>query len=572
MIEIEGTGASVTFYPNDRDKTYEAILAKCKELGTDLTLGGDDGKEQDSDVKYERHNIDTQLTQIYREYYEEREKKQISDALHLFNLAMGEFRGEQFKDQTGAYYAVIEKDNHKEILNMDHQEFDLFLSNLFYKSEDNVLSKETANNAKRLLKSFIKTKRHLYNRLAKLGENIYYDLNNENWQCVMITKVGWEIIDNPLLFKRPHDDRKQVFAVINQDQRRYLKELLFDRSTIKYEYQKLISEVYIISLFVPDISHPMIIPIGPKGSGKTLLLRSIKLLVDPRNEIEALVQRLPRDEKDRRVCVYDNYVSFFDNETALHSYEMDELCTWVTGYSGTVRVLHTTDESRTYSGKAILGINGINIPVINSDALSRAFVIEMAQVPDGSDNVTESKLIPENEFLEEIRKIMPELLGYIFDTLVAALQLYDKVRKEIKPNHRLADFVIWGETISRVIGNRPNAFLDAWKKNVETQNLIVLNNNSLAGLLISYAFNDRQDIEFEIQPYELLEDLKRHAAGKGIDYEHDKYLPKNSTHLSRQINIIESDLRMAGLFVTPDIQKNSRRYIGFKKIQIRSEV
>jgi hypothetical protein len=196
----------------------------------------------------------------------------------------------------------------------------------------------------------------------------------------------------------------------------------------------------------------------------------------------------------------------------------------------------------------------------------------MAQVPDGSDNVTESKLIPENEFLEEIRKIMPELLGYIFDTLVAALQLYDKVRKEIKPNHRLADFVIWGETISRVIGNRPNAFLDAWKKNVETQNLIVLNNNSLAGLLISYAFNDRQDIEFEIQPYELLEDLKRHAAGKGIDYEHDKYLPKNSTHLSRQINIIESDLRMAGLFVTPDIQKNSRRYIGFKKIQIRSEV
>lgn len=36
IIEIEGTWASVTFYPYDKDKTY-AIVAKCKELGQDLT-------------------------------------------------------------------------------------------------------------------------------------------------------------------------------------------------------------------------------------------------------------------------------------------------------------------------------------------------------------------------------------------------------------------------------------------------------------------------------------------------------------------------------------------------------
>ena len=53
-------------------------------------------------------------------------------------------------------------------------------------------------------------------------------------------------------------------------------------STIKNDYQKLIAEAYVISLFISDIAHPTIIPIWPKGSGKSLLLRLIALIVDPR--------------------------------------------------------------------------------------------------------------------------------------------------------------------------------------------------------------------------------------------------------------------------------------------------
>ena len=244
---------------------------------------------------------------------------------------------------------------------------------------------------------------------------------------------------------------------------------------------------------------------------------------------------------------------------------MDEICSWVTGYSGTVRLLYSTDESRTYSGRAIVGINGINIPVINSDALNRAFVTELEKIPDGSDGISESKLIPENEFLDNFRNEMPEILGYIFDILVQVLQKYDKAKKEIRPNHRLADFVVWAETISRVIGNENNAFLDAWKKNVETQNLVIIQNHSLASLLISYAFN-RPETEFEIEPQELHKGIREHAIAKGIDYQYDRYLPKSASHLSRQLNYICNDLRVAGLIVTTDIQKNCRRYVGFKKV------
>lgn len=100
--------------------------------------------------------------------------------------------------------------------------------------------------------------------------------------------MGGDIIDNPGLLEGQLNDRKQVIPILgNNDKvqrRRYLKEL-FDNSTIRYEHQRLITEV--------------------------------------------------------------------------------------TGYSGTVRVRHTTDESRIYPSKRIIGINGINIPVINSDALNR---------------------------------------------------------------------------------------------------------------------------------------------------------------------------------------------------------
>ncbi|MDQ6865618.1 MAG: hypothetical protein M3044_17545 [Thermoproteota archaeon] len=553
LIIIGGLNCSVTFYPNDKDKTFNTLINKLKELGSDVS-------------DHERLNIDVQLTNIYKEYYQERAENKISDAQHLVNLGAAEIK-DQFTDETGAFYVIIERDGHKELLNMDYQKFDLFMSSIFYNSGNKILSKDTLNNAKRLLKSFSKRKRFLFNRVARIDDTFYYDLSDEQWQCVKIMKEGWEVTENPGIFRRISADRKQVVPFGTTDNAsRYLKQHIFDTSTIKNDYQKLIAEVYVISLFISDIAHPMIIPIGPKGSGKSLLLRLIALIVDPRDKVEALVQRLPRDQKDRRVNIFNNHVSYFDNETTLNSDEMDELCTWVTGYSGTVRVLHTTDESRTYSGKRPIGINGINIPVVNSDILSRSFVVEMQKVNDGSDGLTESQLIPENEIIDHIRRIMPEMLGHIFDTLVKALRKYDDVRKEIKPNHRLADFVVWGETISRALGNENNEFLEAWELNVKNQNRMVINNNTLATLLIGYAFNDRPEIAFEIEPQELLRDLRFYAVNHQIDY--DKYLPQNPSWLSRHINSICNDLIEAGLAIEPDIRKEHKRCIGFKKINI----
>jgi hypothetical protein len=218
--------------------------------------------------------------------------------------------------------------------------------------------------------------------------------------------------------------------------------------------------------------------------------------------------------------------------------EMDELCMWVTGYSKTIRILNTTDERRTYSGKRIIGVNGINIPVSNSDILNRCFISGFTAVPDGTDG-KDSKIVIENEYLSKIKADVPKILGYVFDIVGKTLQKYDQVASEVKSNHRLADFVIWGETISRVLGYDKGEFLKAWKLNTETQNLAVIHNNSLATLVIKYVFNKRPEIEFSVEPEDLLKELKGYADDIGIDYYNDKQLPRNAVWLTRKLNMIK---------------------------------
>ena len=459
LIVVEDPDVSVTFHPIDIDKTYNTIISKCSELypGHQLT---------ETDLK----DIDIQLTEIYSDYVEDRDKRKVSDAEHLVYLTKSQIK-QQFKDQTNAFYAVIERDGHNEILNMNTEEFNRYLSKLYYDTENRVISKNIINNSKRPLESFTTETRTLYNRIAKIGDTIYYDLNNEQWQCVKITKDGWDIDKNPTLFLSGDPNREQVqprlpFAEIapTDRNRRWIRELV-NKFYIKHEYQRMIAEIYVIALFISDISHPIILPTGPRASGKTLFLRCIRQIVDPRAPIESLVERLPRDEKDRRVSIHNSYFACFDNESHLNPDLMDEICTWVTGISMTVRELYTTNEMRSFSAKRALGITGINIPITNSDALNRAFIIDMEPIPDGFEENSESKLIAENKFIDEIKRSVPDILEYIFNVLVKCLERYDEVERQIKPNRRLADFVIGGEVIPRVIGNKDNEFLEAWHQN-----------------------------------------------------------------------------------------------------------
>jgi energy-coupling factor transporter ATP-binding protein EcfA2 len=568
IIEVEDPDLSVTFHPTDMDKTSASIISKCNELYPGYQL-----------TEIQLRDVNVQLTEIYKDYDDERSKCKITEAEHLVNLTMSHIK-QQFKDQTGAFYVVVEKDGKIEMLKTASDEFDRYLSRLYYESEtkNKVITRNTINNSKRLLESFSKETRTLHNRIAKIDNTIYYDLNNEERQCVKITKAGWEIIECPMIFSRADLSRKQQQPKLlfeepepESQSRRWVGELI-DKFYVKHDYQRTIAEVYLIALFIPDIAHPMFLPTGPPGSGKTLLLKSMRQIVDPRSPDESLVERLPRDEKDRRLSIYNSYFPCFDNESHLDRDLMDELCMWVTGYSGSFRELYTTDEMRTFAAKRAIAITGINIPVTNADAINRAFIADMETIPNGSDAKSESKLISENEFTDRIKKSIPDILAHIFDVLVIALNVYEEVKAQIKPNHRLADFVICGEAISRAIGNKENVFLKAWRQNIQQQNVSVIQNNSFAGLLVDLIFNYYyNETDFQIEPTQLYNDLIKHARERNIEISHNRLYPQTPEWMSRKIKEVKEDLKAAGIFIDPDVRQLQKRWIHIKKMSTKKE-
>ena len=269
LIEIEDPDLSVTFHPTDPDKTFAAIISKCDDLYPGYQW-----------TEIQHRDIDRQLSEIYKDYDESRNKRRITEADHLVNLAMSHLK-QQFKDQTGAFYAIIEKNGHDELLDMNSKEFNRYLSKLYYDTEGKVIRSSTIDNSKRVLESFTTESRTLYNRLAKIGNNIYYDLNNEERQCIKITKDGWRIDENPLLFLSSDPNREQVYPyqkdLLADKSRRPVRDLI-NRFFFKHEYQRTIAEVYAIALFIPDISLPIILLAGPRASGKTLFCHPCDIL------------------------------------------------------------------------------------------------------------------------------------------------------------------------------------------------------------------------------------------------------------------------------------------------------
>ena len=113
-------------------------------------------------------------------------------------------------------------------------------------------------------------------------DSIYYDLSDKKRRCIKITKNnGWKISENQIevLFKRYGHQSSQLEPLHDYDPKIFDK--FINSLNIKNEKHKLLVKIWIISLLIPEIAHPMLLPYGEKGSAKSTLQKKIKILIDP---------------------------------------------------------------------------------------------------------------------------------------------------------------------------------------------------------------------------------------------------------------------------------------------------
>lgn len=445
---------------------------------------------------------------------------------------------------------------------IDSEMFKQYLSGLMFDTYETAVKKDHIGSALLVLQSMAnKTpKITLSNRIASDGEDgIFIDLTNDKWEAIHVTKDGYSIIPQPTLFKRyPHQiplcypsmspDITKLFKYINigcpGDNERHVNE-------------QLLFLVALISAFISDIPHVGTVIHGGAGKIKSMTQIITRKLIDPSS---ARYNALPKGKQTSLIQILEqHYYTVFDNMGDLDNEISDSFCRAITGASFQLRKLFTNDEAFLRAFKRVINMNGINIPGENPDLLDRVIVFEAPYVPM-KDRKTEKTIYADFE------RDSPHIFAAILKTLVKAIQIYPTIKLERLP--RMADFAMWGCAITEAIGIPHQFFINAYYQNMLNVKGEVVKSR-VSGRLIIQLLDEifenlpskSQSVNFLVS--DLFSKLMTEAEYSKID---KKELPPDPTRLSRELNVIASNLPSLGYSMT---KKNTNKgtQVTFSKLK-----
>ncbi len=318
---------------------------------------------------------------------------------------------------------------------------------------------------------------------------------------------------------------------------------------INDEDQKILFLVWIVSCFIPDFPHPIPNFYGAQGSAKSLLCKLTRKIIDP-SAIE--VTSFPKDINEFVQMLAHHCCIFFDNVSHLPNQISDALCKAVTGEGFSKRELYSDDDDVIYAFKRCIGINGINLVAKNPDLLERSILFELERVPP-------KRRRQERELLLEFENERPRIISGIFDTLTKAIHIKPSVQLGSLP--RMADFTVWGCAIAEALGYAKGQFLDAYYRNIKSQNEEVLR-ESLVATAVCQFMETRE--EWEGTPSKLLKELTDIATEQGVNVAKEVEFPKAANALSRKLNVLKTNLADEGIKITRG-EKDKKRIIYLHK-------
>lgn len=366
---------------------------------------------------------------------------------------------------------------------------------------------------------------NLKNRVSLRDHAIYYDMRDKRY--LKITPSGWGFVpaDFPL-FRRYQHMQAQVEPTAGGDPWK-----VFDFITVNEE-DRLLILVYLISLFIPNIAHPVLALFGEQGSSKSFFSSVINRLIDP-TITERIIQ--PKNERDLIQTVRQKYVTVLDNLSKIDNRVSDIFCQVCTGGSVSLRQLYTDEGENIAQFRHIIILTSISLAIVNADLMDRSIILKLHRIKPEDRK-------PEQDLLAAFEAAQPGILGGIFDTIVKAMAIYPALTLEQLP--RLADFAKWGYAIAEALGKSGAQFLDDFNQNIKRQSESVVEKNVLCQTILrlmsdkatylktvadthtalkTIAGEDHKDTTFPKLPHNLragLDLLRSTLAEHGISYEY----------------------------------------------------
>lgn len=486
---------------------------------------------------------------------EKAEGRQKQSSVILGALADCEF----FHDWEDEAYAVVPSGNHREILKISGKKFKRFLQSQYFLKKNSVAGKDAVTEALDIAEVkalFEGEERILEQRVAMTDDNeFFYDLVNSDFQVVKITRDACEVIsDPPVNFIRRASMKAQVTPdlSVKPDQ---LIGLLKQYILIKQEDEYYLFVVTLITCFIKKIPHPILMLHGEKGAAKSTTMTMVKRIVDP------CVQDLlavPTGIDNLSLILNNHYLPAFDNVGMLTAEQANLLCMAVTGGRRSKRTNYSDADETFYDLLNCVLINGINIVSSQTDFLDRTITIEQERVKK-NERKTEKKLW--KAFDED----KPKILGAIFNTIKAAIPIYETV--ELEEVGRMADFTEWGYAIAQALGDKGEIFLNAYLKNQSKINDEALSSNPVSASMMSFMRNKEQ---WSGTKTNLLSLIETTAIEESINIR-QKVWPADASAFSKRLKEVKSNLEEDGIFYEERRSGNGRTIVVTNDHAISSE-
>lgn len=401
------------------------------------------------------------------------------------------------------------------------------LQALIYLDLREAVSNNALDELERLLTAkalFDSPQEEIHLRLAQTDEGIEIDLNNDEGECVLVTKHEIVVTQPKSLFYRPDsmkslpkpdltgvfEDFKQHFHTRNEDDLRLI---------IGFMVQSL----------NPSGPYPLLIIQGEQGSAKTTTTNFVKALTDPSSGVN---RSLSNSERDLSISAKNNHVMTFDNLSGLSANNSDVLCRFSTGGAFSIRANYTDDEELVFEYKRPVILNGIYDIITKPDLGSRSIIIHLP-------SISEKERKTEKDVFQDFSADYSKLFGYLLKGLRSGLINFESVKVPNSP--RLADFVKLMGAAEEGLEWETGSFIRAMNYNQRNAVLHSLDNNPLA--VVIWKFVDSLDgVSWFGTPTDLHERLMRLNNNSYVNS-----FPRSPGTLTNQLNGLAPSLKEIGI-------------------------
>ncbi len=336
---------------------------------------------------------------------------------------------------------------------------------------------------------------------------------------------------------------------------------------------QLLFKAYLITLFIPEIQHVILLLKGVKGAAKSILETMVKRIIDP-SQVELLI--LNKRQNDFIINLSHNYYNAYDNVRKIPQWLSNIICAATTGAAYSTRTLYTTADETLFKFRRCFAFSSIGASLTEDDALQRCVSLKHHKIERQNRKT-------EDEILSEFGRIFPHLLGHIFDILAKTMQIKDQLEQSHELDgklDRMADFCFWGEAAARALGYEPFEFLQVFIENQKNQSRDAVNFNALADIIREICEEElahRLEVEYTLP--QLLAMVREKASEMGIELSAKFSWAKTPQSLSAELillaNLIEESYGYKIERYTDKVGRNGRKknnsVIRITNLNIQSE-